>query len=161
MAIELDAHEHGTASLDIAIDGNAIEMKFKSPAVNIVGFEYTTANEQQQLLITRAKNNLSNFDAMFQLVGDLYCQTVNASAHWVTKHEEGHEEADEAIVGGHAEFIADYKLECNQAQNLAGIEVKLMEFFPAIADLDVQIIYSGGQSKQELDVNNTLIKLAN
>ena len=40
IASELDAHEHGSASLDIAIDTNTIEMKFESPAVNIVGFEY-------------------------------------------------------------------------------------------------------------------------
>jgi hypothetical protein len=37
----------------------------------------------------------------------------------------------------------------------------LFEFFPGITDLDVQVIYAGGQVKQELDINNTLIKLAN
>ncbi|MFT5068062.1 MAG: hypothetical protein ACI9S7_000067, partial [Candidatus Paceibacteria bacterium] len=88
IASELDAHEHGSASLDIAIDTNTIEMRFESPAVNIVGFEYATDDDQQLLLIQLAKNNLSNFDAVFQLVGDASCQTVESSANWVTKHEE-------------------------------------------------------------------------
>ena len=197
-ASELDAHEHGSATLDIAIDNNIIEMKFESPAVNIVGFEYTTEDEQQLLLIKQAKNNLSNFDTIFQLAGDASCQTVESSAKWVTEHEEGHDDHDDLEEGHddhddheeghddheegqddhddheaghddyeevakaeHAEFIAEYRLECNQINNLAAIDVNLFEFFPGIADLDVQVIYSEGQIKQELDANNTLIKLTN
>ena len=189
LAAELDPHEHGSASLNIAIDANTIEMQFESPAVNIVGFEYTTDDDQQQLLIKQAQNNLSNFDAIFTLVGDVSCQTIQSSANWVTKHEEdgheedhdeethedGHEEGhdeeshdeeahedhDETPSAEHAEFIAEYQLECNQLNNLTAIDVNLFEFFPAITDLDVQIIYSAGQIKKELNVNKTLIKLAN
>lgn len=178
IASEFDAHEHGSAALEIAIDANTIEMRFESPAVNIVGFEYTTDDDQQQLLITKAKNNLSDFDAIFQLAGDVSCKIVQSSANWLTKHEEeeheeGHEEEheedheeeheedhEEAPSAEHAEFIAEYQLECNQLNNLTAIKVNLFEFFPAIADLDVQVIYAGGQIKQELNVNNTLIKLA-
>ena len=167
LAIDLDAHEHGSASLNIAIDSSTIAMRFESPAVNIVGFEYTTKDAQQQLLIQQAKNNLSNFDAIFQLAGAVSCQTVQLSANWVTKHEESHEEHEEheehdkAPSAEHAEFIAEYQLECTQLNNLTAINVNLFEFFPAISDLDVQVIYSGGQIKQELNVSNTLIKLAN
>ena len=176
IASELDAHEHGSASLDIAIDTNTIEMKFESPAVNIVGFEYATEDQQQLLLIKQAKKNLSDFDTIFQLVGDVSCQTVESSANWVTEHEEDHEEdheeghddheADhddhgEVAKAEHAEFIAEYRLKCNQLNNLAAIDVNMFKFFPGIADLDVQVIYSEGQIKQELDVNNTRIKLGN
>ena len=167
LAIDLDAHEHGSASLNIAIDSSTIAMRFESPAVNIVGFEYATKDAQQQLLIKQAKNNLSNFDAIFQLAGAVSCQTVQSSANWVTKHEESHEEHEEheehdkAPSAEHAEFIAEYQLECTQLNNLTAINVNLFEFFPAISDLDVQVIYSGGQIKQELNVSNTLIKLAN
>ena len=176
IASELDAHEHGSASLDIAIDTNTIEMKFESPAVNIVGFEYATEDQQQLLLIKQAKKNLFDFDTIFQLVGDVSCQTVESSANWVTEHEEDHEEdheeghddheADhddhgEVAKAEHAEFIAEYRLKCNQLNNLAAIDVNMFKFFPGIADLDVQVIYSEGQIKQELDVNNTRIKLGN
>ena len=110
---------------------------------------------------------MSNFDAIFQLAGAVSCQTVQSSANWVTKHEESHEEHEEheehdkAPSAEHAEFIAEYHLECTQLNNLTAINVNLFEFFPAISDLDVQVIYSGGQIKQELNVSNTLIKLAN
>jgi hypothetical protein len=170
IASELDAHEHGSASLDIAIDTDTISMRFESPAVNLVGFEYDTDDDQQLLLIQQAKNNLSNFDAVFQLVGDASCQTVESSASWVTKHEEegheeGHEESheeghEEGPASEHAEFIAEYQLKCKQVDYLTAINVNLFEFFPGISDLDVQVIHSGGQIKQELDSSNTLIRLA-
>jgi hypothetical protein len=185
-ASELDAHEHGSANLDIAIDTSTIEMRFESPAVNIVGFEYATEDEQQLLLINKAKSNLSNFDLIYGLVGDVSCQTVKSSAKWVTEHEAGHDDHEaghddhddheaghddhddheaghddhgEVAKAEHAEFIAEYRLECNQLNNLAAIDVKMFEFFPAIEDLDVQVVYSQGQIKYELDANNTLIKL--
>jgi hypothetical protein len=178
-ASELDAHEHGSANLDIAIDTSTIEMRFESPAVNIVGFEYATEDEQQLLLINKAKSNLSNFDLIYGLVGDVSCETVKSSAKWVTEHEAGHDDHDDHEAGHddhddheaghddhgevakaeHAEFIAEYRLECNQLNNLAAIDVKMFEFFPAIEDLDVQVVYSQGQIKYELDANNTLIKL--
>jgi len=162
IASELDAHEHGSASLDIAIDTDTISMRFESPAVNIVGFEYDTDDDQQLLLIQQAKNNLSNFDAVFQLVGDASCQTVESSARWVTKHEEeGHEEGhEEGPASEHAEFIAEYQLKCKQVDYLTAINVNLFEFFPGISDLDVQVIHSGGLIKQELHSSNTLIRLA-
>ena len=197
IAIELDAHEHGSANLDIVIDTDTIQMSFHSPAVNIVGFEYATDDKQQLLLIKQAKDSLSNVNDMFSLVGNVSCQTVKASANWLTEHEEEHddhegheeehddhegheeehddhegheeehddhegheEEHDETPSSEHAEFIAEYELTCKQLNNLTAIEVNLFEFFPAIADLDVQMIYAGGQVKQELNANNTLIELA-
>ena len=164
IASELDAHEHGSANLDIAIDIDTIQMSFHSPAVNIVGFEYATDDKQQLLLIKQATDSLSNVNAMFSLVGNVSCQTVKVSTNWLTDHEEeheGHEDVhDEAPSSEHAEFIAEYELTCKQLSNLTAIEVNLFDFFPAIADLDVQMIYAGGQVKQELDANNTLIELA-
>jgi hypothetical protein len=167
IAIELDAHEHGSANLDIVIDTDTIQMSFHSPAVNIVGFEYATDDKQQLLLIKQAKDSLSNVNDMFSLVGNVSCQTVKASANWLTEQEEEHddhegheEEHDETPSSEHAEFIAEYQLTCKQLNNLTAIEVNLFDFFPAIADLDVQMIYAGGQVKQELNANNTLIELA-
>ena len=167
IAIELDAHEHGSANLDIVIDTDTIQMSFHSPAVNIVGFEYATDDKQQLLLIKQAKDSLSNVNDMFSLVGNVSCQTVKASANWLTEHEEEHddhegheEEHDETPSSEHAEFIAEYQLTCKQLNNLTAIEVNLFDFFPAIADLDVQMIYAGGQVKQELNANKTLIELA-
>lgn len=174
----LDSHEHGSASLNIAIDDNVIAIQFESPAVNIVGFEHAPNNEEEQSLITEAKNKLANFDATFKLQGAPVCHVVQSSANWVTEHDEHdkskehdehdkseehdeHDEHDEdgAIESEHAEFTVEFKLQCNQVNKLDAIDVSLMALFPAISEIDAQVIYPGGQIKQELTINETLIKL--
>jgi hypothetical protein len=55
----------------------------------------------------------------------------------------------------------EFKLQCEQIDNLTAIDVPLLALFPAIDEIDAQIIYPGGQIQQELTINNTLINLIN
>ena len=160
----LDAHEHGSASLDIAIDSNKIAVQFESPAVNIVGFEYSPDNDDQKLLIQQAKINLADFDQSFELQGDLSCQVLSFAANWNSEHEENvaleeheeHEEQpDDLHESEHAEFQVEFELQCEKLDNLTAIDVKLFELFPTIEEIDAQVIFSGGQLKQELTANKT------
>ena len=157
---QLDAHEHGSASLDIAVDNNVIAISFESPAVNIVGFEYSPGNEDQKLLISNAKTRLSQFEALFQLEGDVPCEIMQSSVEWLTDHDE-HEEHDEGIESEHAEFLMGFELQCSQLENLESIDVRIFESFPAIEEIDARVIFSGGQLKQELTPLNTKIQLHN
>jgi hypothetical protein len=68
---------------------------------------------------------------------------------------------DENLETEHAEFIVEFELQCEQISNLTAIDVPLLAIFPAIEEIDVQVIYLGGQIKQELTPNNTLISLKN
>ena len=217
----LDSHEHGSANLSIAIDNNLISIRFESPAVNIVGFEYQPNDEEQQARVTEAENMLSNFEATFNLKGEPNCQILQSSANWISDHDEhsehendisktdhadhsehdnetaksdhdghsehendtaesdhdshsehendtaesdhdGHSEHENNIVKAeHAEFLAKFELQCEQINNLAAIDVKILTLFPAIDEIDAQIIYPGGQLQQELTIDNTLINLSN
>ena len=217
----LDSHEHGSANLSIAIDNNLISIRFESPAVNIVGFEYQPNDEKQQARVTEAENMLSNFEATFNLKGEPNCQILQSSANWISDHDEhsehendisktdhadhsehdnetaksdhdshsehendtaesehdghsehenntaesehdGHSEHENNVVKAeHAEFLAQFELQCEQINNLAAIDVKILTLFPAIDEIDAQIIYPGGQLQQELTIDNTLINLSN
>jgi len=44
---ELDAHEHGVGVLNIAADGNTVEMELIAPGADIVGFEYEASSEEE------------------------------------------------------------------------------------------------------------------
>jgi hypothetical protein len=99
----LDSHEHGSASLSIAIDNNLISIHFESPAVNIVGFEYQPNDEEQQSMITEAKNKLSNFDASFELQGESDCLVLRSSANWVSEHDEHSEHGNGTVKTEHDE----------------------------------------------------------
>ena len=153
-----DSHEHGNANLEITIDSNIIAIRFESPAVNIVGFEYQPNNEEQRSLITEAKNKLSNFDASFKLQGESNCLMVLSSANWVSEHKKT---KNKALETEHAEFIVKFELQCEQVNNLTAIDVSLLELFPAIHKIDTQVIYLDNQIKQKLTPSNTIINLSN
>lgn len=192
LAVEtLDSHEHGSASLSIAIDDNLISIRFESPAVNIVGFEYQPTDEEQQARVTVAKNKLSNFDTSFKLQGESRCLVLQSSANWISDHDEhsehendisktehddhsehdndttksdhdGHSEHENNVMKAeHAEFLVEFELQCEQIDNLTAIDVPLLALFPAIDEIDAQIIYPSGQLQQELTIDNTLINLSN
>ena len=188
LAVEtLDSHEHGSANLNIAIDNKVIAIHFESPAVNIIGFEYQPNDEAQRSLISAAKSKLSNFANSYELQGEPNCLMISSSADWVSEHSESehsesehsesehsesehsesehseHSEQDETVGASleteHAEFVVEFELQCEQINNLTAIDVSLLALFPAIDEIDTQVIYTGGQIKQELTRNNTLIKL--
>ncbi len=86
------------------------------------------------------------------------------SEHSESEHSESeHSEQDETVGASleteHAEFVVEFELQCEQINNLTAIDVSLLALFPAIDEIDTQVIYTGGQIKQELTRNNTLIKL--
>jgi hypothetical protein len=202
----LDSHEHGSASLLIAIDNNMISIRFESPAVNIIGFEYQPSSEEQLAMITAAKNKLSNFDTSYKLQGEPDCLVLGSSASWVSEHDDhsehgndiaetkhddhsehgtdivetahdDHSEHQDDIVetkhddhsghendtmkAEHAEFLVEFELQCERVDNLTAIDVPLLAQFLGIDEIDAQVIYSGGQIKQELTPNNALINLNN
>jgi hypothetical protein len=232
----LDSHEHGSASLLIAIDNNMISIRFESPAVNIIGFEYQPSSEEQLAIITAAKNKLSNFDTSYKLQGEPDCLVLGSSASWVSEHDDhsehgndiaetkhddhsehgsdvaetkhddhsehgndiaetkhddhsehgtdivetahdDHSEHQDDIVetkhddhsghendtmkAEHAEFLVEFELQCERVDNLTAIDVPLLAQFLGIDEIDAQVIYSGGQIKQELTPNNALINLNN
>ena len=160
LAVEtLDSHEHGSANLNIAIDNKVIAIHFESPAVNIIGFEYQPNDEAQRSLISAAKSKLSNFANSYELQGEPNCLMISSSADWVSEHSEQDETVGASLETEHAEFVVEFELQCEQINNLTAIDVSLLALFPAIDEIDTQVIYTGGQIKQELTRNNTLIKL--
>ena len=51
---QLDAHEHGVAQLDIAMDGQQIAMELHAPGADIVGFEYAAESADDRAAVDNA-----------------------------------------------------------------------------------------------------------
>jgi len=149
----LEAHEHGSANLNIAVDGATLFLGFESPAINIIGFEHAAENDQQTAAINSATTKLKNFEQVFKLPESAGCKPTSATANWISELEEG------SNTAGHTEFKAEYQLSCEQIERLAYIDVQLFELFPGIEDLDVQVISVGKQFAIELNPGQQRIEL--
>ena len=147
------AHEHGSATLNIAVDGDSLFLEFESPAVNIVGFEHAAKNDQQTTAIKQSIDKLQNINAVLLLPDAADCELISANADWVS------EQGIDSTTDGHTEFRAEYHLHCNNIARLGYIDVTLLSVFPAIEDLDVQAILPNRQIAAELTAENHRLNL--
>lgn len=176
---QLDAHEHGVGSLDIAIDGAVVAMAFKAPGADIVGFEYVAETEEKRAKVNAAIATLSRPLDLFQLSGAAECSVASASAELETEashkehteaHDHDHEEHDHADAKGHAghdhnqdeeqasggentghtEFHAEYSLTCSRTDALTEITFAYFDAFENARELEVQIV--GRAGAQSFDV---------
>jgi hypothetical protein len=165
-----EAHKHGVARLNVAVDGNNIYIEFFSPAANIVGFEHPPRNHDQKEAVKGAVNKLQEGDALFILPagseGKLVKSSVDtdidkdADHHSESEHahgEEEHSEADEHER--HSEFKAAYHFVCKKPNRLSQIGVKLLRVFPGIEHIEVQLITETKQTAVELTAKNSKILL--
>lgn len=190
-ARELDAHEHGVGTLDIAIDGMTVAMAFEAPGADIVGFEYAAASDADHSVIDAAMVTLGAPLDLFVMPDAAGCAVVEARAeleghgeehhddHTDEEHDdhvdEGHdnhtdedhdEHADEghddhADEAGHTEFHAEYTLTCDAPDALSKITFAYFEAFPNAQEVEVQIINAAGAQAFEVMRDAPVLDLGN
>ena len=156
-ARELDAHEHGVGTLNIAIDGTAVAMAFEAPGADIVGFEYAAESGADLAVIDAAVSTLGAPLDLFVMSDAANCSLVDAQA--ALEGEDGHDDHDEedhnelaeegsddrgdddhADEAGHTEFHAKYTLNCDKPDALTEIKFTYFDAFPNAKEVEVQII---------------------
>jgi hypothetical protein len=161
-----ESHVHGEAKLLMALEGNALEIQFLSPAMNIVGFEHQPKNEAQMGQVKAAVKILNNPDMLFGLPASAKCvieskevespMAMHEEEHG-HKHDEDHDQ--EHDEGSHSDFTAHYHYECAEISSLNKIDVKLFDHFPATEAIEVQAISNRGQQKIDLTPGHSTLEL--
>ena len=156
-ARELDAHEHGVGTLNIAIDGTTVAMAFEAPGADIVGFEYAAESGADLAAIDAAVSTLGAPLDLFVMSDAANCSLVDAQA--ALEGKDGHDDHDEedhnelaeegsddrgdddhADEAGHTEFHAEYTLTCGKPDALTEIKFTYFDAFPNAKEVEVQII---------------------
>ena len=135
---ELGAHAHGHAELQVAIEGNAIEMAFEVPGESIVGFEHVAETDEQRAAVDEATTQLSDPLALFALPSEAGCEVASAE---VELHQEG----------DHNAFEAEYALNCANVGAITALETTLFELYPNLEEIEVEYATPSGQGAGELE----------
>ena len=155
---ELGAHEHGRGTLNIAIEGNKVTMELEVPGVDIVGFEHAAKTARDQATVEKAKMQLMGPLTLFKLPVAANCRVIEATVE-VEVGEDVHDgKADKGE--GHAEFHAQYALECAAPGNMTAIEFGYFSAFAGAQKLDVNVVTPKGQNKFEITRSNPILSLA-
>ncbi|MBB1520505.1 DUF2796 domain-containing protein [Aquipseudomonas guryensis] len=165
----LDKHEHGVASLNVALDGSTLEIQLESPAMNLVGFEHAASSAADQAKVAAVRQQLEQPQALFALPIEAKCtlkqhelQGALFAAH-ADEHEHEHEhEHDEHAAHepgeeqGHSDISAHYQFDCATPAALQTLELgSFFGSFPGTEKLDVQLIGPSGQQGAQLSPGNT------
>ena len=148
----LAAHEHGAAQLNVALEGQRLELALESPAMNLVGFEHAAVSSTDKTAVAHAQQHLQTPLALFGIAAAAGCVITSHELHspLFEAHAEEHEEHAEHGAE-HSDIDANYVLTCSQPQALSAIDLsELFKRFPATDKIQVQLIGPNGQQGAEL-----------
>lgn len=146
---EHHAHEHGVATLEVAVEASRLVLQFRSPAMNLLGFEHRPRSAQDDAALARAMKWLRSPATQFLPSEDARCS--------VTKSEVAPPDWDAS--SDHSEFSADYEFNCQRPAALEHVEVRLLEQLVPDVTLEVQVASPEGQHGAELTRSNARLAL--
>lgn len=132
---EHHAHEHGVATLDVAVDGSQLLLQFRSPAMNLLGFERAPRTAQDEAAVAKAVQMLRDPATQFAPSSEARCQvkkTEVATPDWSESHE-------------HFEFAAEYTFHCERPELLQQLHIRLLEALEEDVKVEVQVASAQGQ----------------
>ena len=152
----LDAHEHGLASLNVALDGQTLEIQLQSPAMNLVGFEHEAKSDADKAKVAAARQHLEQPQALFALPIEAKCALQDSELDSPLFGGHAHDEHEHADEHGHSDIDASYRFACANAEALQTLELgSFFGTFPGTEKLEVQLIGPSGQQGAELTPRNS------
>lgn len=145
---QLDAHEHGSGTFNIAIEGNKVEIEIEVPGMDIVGFEHEASTDEQKTAIEKAGKLLLDGFSIFTLPAGAGCKITTRKVG-VPGHEENNEHKKEEGET-HSEFHAKFGLECAAIEQLNTIAFPYFGNFSRAKELDVSVITEKAQASFEV-----------
>lgn len=154
------AHIHGIATLLIALEDSHLHMELHSPAMNLLGFEGSSANTKQRTEIENAKAILSNGERLFQF-DSAKCQLLShridfghaseAAAQDHNDHDAHHPAELPHDSENHSDLTVHYRFHCEHPDQLGSLGTILFTEFPSIESLQLQWIVNDRQGAAILD----------
>jgi hypothetical protein len=137
---EHHAHEHGVATLEVALDASQLVLQFRSPAMNLLGFEHSPRSTQDNASVSRALGWLRDPATQFQPSTEAGCRVVKSAVtppDWKNASE-------------HSEFAASYEFTCQRPAALRHLNVRLLQHVDADMKIEAQVATPAGQHSAEL-----------
>lgn len=161
----LGKHAHGIGELDVALDGNLLELEWRSPAANLLGFEHAPRSDEQRAVVARVQAQLGEAATLFGIPAAADCRLAESqldsplfAAAPSDEHEHEHEHEQPADT--HSEVHVRYRFTCRQPAALEALDLgELFRRFPATEKLQVQLIGPHGQQGSELSPAHSRLTL--
>ncbi|MGI0117014.1 ZrgA family zinc uptake protein [Zooshikella sp. RANM57] len=167
------AHEHGSATLNIAYVDNTLEVELLSPAMNLVGFEHMPENDEQFKQLNSALSKLKQAHQLFGLPSTCKLKHINFEGELVEslaqsskndhhEHEDHHKSKDEhdhdEEEHHHSDIHAHYQF--GPCKDISQLNISLIKQFPGLEHVTTQVITSRAQTQLQLNSQQQTVPLS-
>lgn len=169
------AHVHGEATLSVVEEGASLSITLEAPGMSIVGFEHAPGDDAQRKTLTDAITLLKSPATWLNPAANGGCALDNAlvaphgfGAEFERPGGEHLDDHDEKEAGQgdtqahheHADIDAQYRYTCHAPLSLHTLDVHLIERFPELHKLQVNLVLPDHQGSQVLVPGNTQVTLS-
>jgi hypothetical protein len=146
-ALADEAHVHGAAKLQIAVEGERLEVILVSPLENLMGFEHAPRNDKERKAVKSMSDAFSKPDALLKPTAAAKCSAEPAK---ITSPVTGHGSEKLSENDAHAELEAVIVYQCANPAALNGMEVRLFQAFPQLKQVRADVVSDRGQRSANL-----------
>jgi hypothetical protein len=140
------AHVHGTAWLDLALDGRSLELRLTGTGADLAGLEGTPADADDVARVDAARRTLGDPAALFAFVPAGACNATAAPA--VTPPASALLAPGADADAGHGDWSAEYRFDCGTPPE--ALDLRLFERFESLETVQAQVLTPAGQAAAEL-----------
>jgi hypothetical protein len=165
-------HEHGVARLQIAVTGDLLELRLRTPLHTLLGFETAPRNQKQRQAVQRMAAQLHRPEILFvptlqarclrtsvvltsEAIAAPYLAPDPAATASAAAPSPATSSGRQAAASPHPDLNALISYQCGNARLLTGLQVRMFETFPALRQIDVEIATPRGHSGARLSPNRT------
>ena len=161
-----DAHVHGVATLQVALDGNRLDVDFSSPLDNLVGFEHAPRTDKQKAAVRQMAERLNAPELWFVPNAEAGCKRTSVNLESAVldrvllsgagpERKSSMAKPDarkdtKSHAGEHSALSADIVFTCDRPRALSGLELKLFDAFPKLKRIDAQMAVTNKQKAAKL-----------
>ncbi len=148
LAAGAKAHEHGVATVSVAIDKNMLLIGAEITGEALFGFERKPKTEAEKKAYEDVVKTLKDkVGDLFILPADLGCKVSNVML------------SDNLTDDEHADVDVDYTFNCEKTAAGSTFKLGLLKVFPKIKKVKVQVLSDATQSGKDVTSDQDAIKL--
>ena len=140
------AHDHGSAQMEIAVDGPVLTLQARLPMDGLVGFERAPRTDAERKAWADALARLRQVDALFKPDAAAQCGLEHSRAEDPTAAPAAGR-ANQSGQEAHLDVELEVRFRCAQPGQLRAVDVALLEAFPRIKRVEAVVATAQGQRK--------------
>ena len=162
-----DAHVHGVAEINIAVEGTKATVEFRAPAESVMGFEHEAKSESDKKKRDAALEQLrTKRDQMVLFDARLGCKSSEVKTAIVEAKEESTKaqagkdaHKDQKKSGEHREVHGTFSVACEKPLAGSRLRFGVSKVFRDIQEIKVQVLGDSGQSGATIKKDKGDVKL--